>query len=131
MKKTIIKFIKRIPFLYKLARFVNKKLNPNKFFKKVEDDNKYICYVLQHIDELEKIQEHFTLLKTDKTRLLVVIKNKKYNLMLHNLIQENKDINFISYDYLEKYNKKIELKNIIFLDYNSQDNVEVVRHFIG
>ena len=89
MKRLLIKFIKKVPFLYNIAKSINKKIYPNKFVEKKDDDNIYICYALDELEELEKVQEHYKLIQTEQTELLIIIKNNKYNLYMHELIENN------------------------------------------
>ena len=126
MKRLLIKFIKKVPFLYNIAKSINKKIYPNKFVEKKDDDNIYICYALDELEELEKVQEHYKLIQTEQTELLIIIKNNKYNLYMHELIENNPKINFISLSYIEKYHREISIKNLIFLDYRYRENLGLI-----
>lgn len=130
MKRLLIKFIKKVPFLYNIAKSINKKIYPNKFVEKKDDDNIYICYALDELEELEKVQEHYKLIQTEQTELLIIIKNNKYNLYMHELIENNPKINFISLSYIEKYHKEISIKNLIFLDYRYRENLGLIAKLI-
>ena len=130
MKRLLIKFIKKVPFLYNIAKSINKKIYPNKFVEKKDDDNIYICYALDELEELEKVQEHYKLIQTEQTELLIIIKNNKYNLYMHELIENNPKINFISLSYIEKYHREISIKNLIFLDYRHRENLGLIAKLI-
>lgn len=130
MKRLLIKFIKKVPFLYNIAKSINKKIYPNKFVEKKDDDNIYICYALDELEELEKVQEHYKLIQTEQTELLIIIKNNKYNLYMHELIENNPKINFISLSYIEKYHREISIKNLIFLDYRYRENLGLIAKLI-
>lgn len=116
MKKIIVKLIKKNPFIYKKAILIHQKFILKKTARK-KSLYKYICYTLNNIDELEKIKEHYDLIKKQNTKLVIIINNPNYNLQLHTLIEANPKIIFISYDYIEKYNKTLNLGNSIFIDY--------------
>ena len=130
MKRLLIKFIKKVPFLYNIAKSINKKIYPNKFVEKKDDDNIYICYALDELEELEKVQEHYKLIQTEQTGFLIIIKNNKYNLYMHELIGNNPKINFISLSYIEKYHREISIKNLIFLDYRYRENLGLIAKLI-
>ena len=130
MKRLLIKFIKKVPFLYNIAKSINKKIYPNKFVEKKDDDNIYICYALDELEELEKVQEHYKLIQTEQTELLIIIKNNKYNLYMHELIENNPKINFISLSYIETYHREISIKNLIFLDYRYRENLGLIAKLI-
>ena len=130
MKRLLIKFIKKVPFLYNIAKSINKKIYPNKFIEEKDDENIYICYALDELEELEKVQEHYKLIQTEQTELLIIIKNNKYNLYMHELIENNPKINFISLSYIEKYHREISIKNLIFLDYRYRENLGLIAKLI-
>lgn len=130
MKRLLIKFIKKVPFLYNIAKSINKKRHLKKLKANQDDETKYICYTLDEIEELCKIREHYKSIKTPNTSLLIIIKNGKYNLQIHELIENNPNINFISLNYLEKYNKRIDIRNCIFLNYKIKENLSLIRKII-
>ena len=85
---------------------------------------------MDELEELEKVQEHYKLIQTEQTELLIIIKNNKYNLYMHELIENNPKINFISLSYIEKYHREISIKNLIFLDYRYRENLGLIAKLI-
>ena len=128
MKKIIIKLIKKNPFIYKKIIFIHQKFILKRTVGK-KNKYKHICYALNNIDELKNIQEHYSLIKTPTTKLVIIINHSDYNLQLHKLIEQNPKITFISYDYISKYTSRINLPNCIFIDYEKFEP-ELISKFI-
>lgn len=127
MKNKLIKFVKKHPFLYNLAKKVNRKL------KKIPPKNEYKTNVIYYIytmrkkDEIEKIKEHYNKIKSNNSRLLIVVDNIEYSLYMHELIRENQGISFADLNYFKKYNKNLSGKKYIMLDYN-QENIDIIKY---
>lgn len=128
MKNKIIKFVKKRPYLYNLAKKVNRRLN--RIAPKQEYQSKYIyyTYMLEDEKELEKIKEHYQEVKTDYSKLFIIITNSKYQPVIHQWIRNNQNILFADLNYFEKYKKKMLLDKMILLDYQTQNQKELLSH---
>lgn len=126
MKDKVIKFIKKHPPLYNLAKKVNRRLN--RISPKQEYQSKYIyyTYMLEEEPELEKIKKHYQEIKTDTSKLFVIITNPKYQSMIHEWIRKNQSILFADLSYFEKYKKKMLLDKAVLLDYKVQNQKELL-----
>jgi len=123
MRKFLIKIIKKNKFLYNVASYLNRKITKKVSIvpKQIEGNTTYMCYTLKDLSELEKIILHYDTIKKYDSQLVILIKNNKYNLKMHTLIEENPKIIFISHNYIEKYKKQLDFKNFIFIEYNKNN----------
>lgn len=117
MKDKIIKFIKKHPFFYNLAKKVNRKLNRVPPKKEYSSSFVYFTYQMENLEELEKIRKHFNAIKNNNSKLFIIIKNKDYQIEMNRIMRENLDILFADLNYFEKYQKKLGLGNLLLLDY--------------
>ena len=119
MKDKIIKFVKKHPFLYNLAKKVNRKLNRVPPKKEYTSSYIYFTYQMEDLNELEKIRSHYNSIKNNNSKLFIIIKNKDYQIEMNRIIRENLDILFADLNYFEKYQKKLRLGNLLLLDYRN------------
>lgn len=128
MKNKLIKFIKKHPYLYNLAKKVNRRLN--RIAPKQEYQSKYIyyTYMLEDENELEKIKKHYQEVKTDISKLFIIITNPKYQPIIHRWIRDNQNILFADLNYFKKYKKKMSLDKMILLDYKTQNQKELLSY---
>jgi len=118
MKRRLIQFVKNNPFLYRQAKKVTRMIRQHEPF--VNREYTYMCvYMLEDLDELPLIEKHFKKIQKPHYRLVVLVKG--YIDDIHQLIQENQHVTFLSMDYYEKYHSKLHLNNMYILDYK-QDN---------
>lgn len=128
MKNKLIKFIKKHPYLYNLAKKVNRRLN--RISPKQEYQSKYIyyTYMLEDEKELEKIKKHYQEVKTDISKLFIINTNPKYQPIMHQWIRDNQNILFADLNYFKKYKKKMLLDKAILLDYKTQNQKELLSY---
>ena len=119
MKDKIIKFVKKHPFLYNLAKKVNRKLNRVPPKKEYTSSYIYFTYQMEDLNELKKIRSHYNSIKNNNSKLFIIIKNKDYQIEMNRIIRENLDILFADLNYFEKYQKKLRLGNLLLLDYRN------------
>ena len=128
MKNKLIKFIKKHPYLYNLAKKVNRRLN--RISPKQEYQSKYIyyTYMLEDEKELEKIKKHYQEVKTDISKLFIINTNPKYQPIMHQWIRDNQNILFADLNYFKKYKRKMLLDKVILLDYKTQNQKELLSY---
>lgn len=125
MKNKIIKIIKKNPILYKIAKKIYRKFVKENVPKKICEENFYFLYILENLEELEKIKKHFKELNYKNAYLTILINNENYNIIIHDLI-EQEDAIILSANYFRKYNKKINFKKMILLDYKNQNYKNII-----
>lgn len=128
MKNKIIKFVKKNPFLYNLAKKINRRLN--RIPPKQEYHSKciYYTYMMSNKEELELIKAHYNTIKTDKSKLFIVITDKEHQKDIHRLIRENLDILFADINYFKKYQKKMIMDRMLLLDYHQSKEQEILEY---
>ncbi len=123
MINSIIRLVKKSPFLYNLAKKVNRMLNPKAFISSApETDLIFYAYILKSPDELATIRKKYQGLQKYNTKLFILVDNPNYNIILHKLIRENPDICFASSNYFERYHKKLSNNKIIWLNYTESQS---------
>lgn len=125
MKNKIIKIIKKNPILYKIAKKIYRKFVKENVPKRICEENFYFLYILENLEELEKIKQHFKELNYENAYLAILINNENYNIIIHDLI-EQEDAIILSANYFRKYNKKINFKKMILLDYKNQNYKNII-----
>ena len=126
MKNYLIKLIKKNKYLYSFARKVYYRIWKKPVVKRSNlEEMKYVVYVLKNMDELEKIKEHYSKLKIKDYLLMIIVDNPDYNLNIHELIS-SESCAIVSADYFRRYYKKLNLKNVIILDYKNVDIANLV-----
>lgn len=118
MKNKIIKYVKKHPFLYNLAKKVNRRLNRVPVKVDYVTKSIYYTYIMKNQGELELIKNNYASIKKLNTKLFVIIDNKDLNKFIHKYIRENTNIQFASMDYFKKYHKTINANRMVVLDYN-------------
>lgn len=127
MKNKLIQFVKKHPFLYNLAKKINRKFNKVPVKVDYVTNVIYYTYILKKEEELPLIKKHFNKLKKENTKLFIVVDNKEYNKYIHKFIRENINILFASLDYFKTYHKNLNANRIILLDYNQDyTNMEIL-----
>ena len=127
MKDKIIKFIKQNPFLYNLAKKVNRKLNKIPPKQEYFSNIVYYIYILKEQDDLEKIKKHYKKVEENNSKLLIVIDNKDVATTIHKLIRENQNILFVDLNYFKYYQTKLQISKFIMLDYK-EENLELLEY---
>ncbi len=118
----IIRFVKKNPFLYNLAKRVNGRLNRNSIPAVSKNvTSTYYAYIIKNLNELETVKKKYEDLQKYNTKLFVLVDNPNYNIMMHKLIRENPDISFASFDYFKKYSAKLTNNNFMWLNYSETD----------
>lgn len=130
MKNMIIKFIKKHPSLYNLAKKVNRRLNRIKVNGYVNSDIVFYAYIMKNEKDLELIKKHYDNFKSYNTKLLVILDNLKVGKNIHKYIRENVGISFASFDYFKTYHKQLTVKKIVFLNYNSDKNDYEILNYV-
>lgn len=128
MKSQLIKFIKRHPYLYNLAKKVNRRLNRIPPKQEEQSNIVYYTYMLENKEELEMIKEHYKKIQANKSKLFVIIDNPREQVNMHKWIRENLDILFADLNYFKKYRKKMLLDRIVLLDYKVQEQKELLSY---
>ena len=129
MKNKIIQFIKKHPFLYNLAKKINRRMNNVPVKVDYVTNTIYYTYMLKKEEELPLIKKHYNTIKRDNTKLLVIVDNKEYNKYLHKWIRENVKVLFASLDYFKKYHKNLNANRLVLLDYNQGiRNIELLEY---
>lgn len=119
-KNALIAFIKRSPFLYNLAKKVNRKLSRNQTAYKMNTSYTFYGYIIKSEEDISAVREHYNTVKRYDTHMLCMMKNPEYNLSMHRLIRENPDICFMSFDYFKRYHLKFSNYRIIWLNYTDE-----------
>lgn len=130
MKNKIIRFIKNHPFLYNLAKKINRRLKVTPPKKSYSSDYIYYAYILKEAGELNKIKEHYKRIERENTKLFVIVDNEEYSQYIHKFIRENVNILFASMQYFEKYNKKLKLNKYLLLDYKDNKFDSLLNYII-
>lgn len=120
IKNSIIAFIKKNPFLYNLAKKVNRKLSNNQTAYKRNPSYLYYGYIIKSEEELSAVTEHYNSVKRYDTHMICITYNPECNLAIHRLIRENPDICFMSFDYFKRYHLKFSNYRIIWLNYTDE-----------
>ncbi len=130
MKNEIIKFIKKHPFLYNLAKKINRKLKVIPPKNSYSSDYVYYTYILKKEEELNKVKEHYRKIEKENTKLFIIVDNEEYCKYIHKFIRENVNILFASMQYFKRYNKKLKLNKYILLDYKNNDFDSLLNYII-
>lgn len=117
----IIRFIKRNPFLYNLAKRVNGILSRNKKAPVRETELIFYGFVLTDFNQLEEFKAKYEKIKRFDTKLFILINNPSYNILMHRIIRENPDICFSSFDYFKRYGAKMTNHRITWLNLTAED----------
>lgn len=128
MKDKLIKLVKKHPYLYNLAKKVNRKLNRIPPKQEYQSKIIYYTYILEEEKELELIKEHYQSIRTDKSKLFVILTNPKYQLDMNKWIRNNLDILFADLNYFKKYHKKMLLDKVTLIDYKMQKQRELLSY---
>lgn len=128
LKDKLIKFVKKHPFLYNLAKKINRKLNRIPPKQDYQSKVVYYTYMLEEENELELIKEHYSTLQTDNSKLFIINMNKKNQINMHKWIRNNSDILFADLNYFEKYHKKALADRLMLLDYKQNKQKEVLSY---
>ena len=122
MINSIIRLLKKIPFLYNLAKKVNSILNKKNTVAKNQVYIIHYGFILKNLEELEAIKEKYKSLQKYNTKLFVLVDNPSYNIIMHKLIKENPDISFASFDYFKRYHAKFSNYRVMWLNYTDADS---------
>lgn len=117
MINKIIYFIKKTPFLYRLAKRVNRRLRTSSAVPKPNKIVTYYGYILTDENQLPQFIEEYSKLAKYNTKLLILVDNASYNINMHRFIRENPDICFTSFDYYKKYHNKLSFYRVVWLNY--------------
>lgn len=128
MKNKLIKFVKKHPYLYNLAKKVNRILKKIPPKQEYQSNTVYYTYMLENEEELELIKKHYQMIKTDKSKLFIVVNNPKYQLNINKWIRKNLDILFADLNYFKKYRKNMLIDKVILLDYKMQNKNELLSY---
>ncbi len=126
----IILFIKKNPFLYNLAKKINRKLN-----KSADSDFTgvpeiiYYAYIMKNPDELSIIREKYEKLQKYNTKLFVLVDNPNCDIIMHKLIRENPDVSFASSNYFKKHQAKLLNHKLMWLNYTDSD-IEMLDYLV-
>lgn len=119
IKNAIVKLIKKVPFLYNLAKKVVNKKNKSLSYNNITNNDVYYIYIMKQEEELNEIKQHYDEIKKENSKLAIIVDDKdSYNYM-HKIIRENINISFMDLQYFKTYNKKINVSKYILLDYKS------------
>lgn len=128
MKNKLIKFVKNNPFLYNLAKKINRKL------KRIPPKQDYhsnvilYTYLMNNKEELDLIKNHYNSIKTDKSKLFIIITNIECQQYMHKFIRDNLDILFADLNYFKKYQRKIIMDRMLLLDYHQSKQNEILSY---
>ena len=123
MVNLLIRFVKKSPFLYNLAKRINRILNRNNTVPKREKYITYYCYIMKDLSELTAIKEDYSNLQKYNTKLFILINNTSYNIIIHKIIRENPDICFADFDYFKKYQAKLSNYKMMWLNFTNKDRI--------
>ena len=121
MINLIIRLIKKSPFLYNLAKKVNRLLNRNNSVPKREKYVTYYGFIMKNLEELPLIKEKYKNLQKYNTNLFILVDNPSYNIIMHKIIRENPEICFASFDYFKTHQAKLSNYRIMWLNYTDAD----------
>jgi len=130
MKSRLIAIIKKNPILYRIARGVYRQISgrqTDQLKEPYQDPWCYAVYVMTNLNELQKIKDHYASINLDKSRLLILVNNSEYNILIHDLMTEE-DLDIMCLDYFKKYNYRAKLQSSIVLDYNSDKMNNVINY---
>ena len=116
MKRHLIKFIKMNPILYRIAKRFYRKIKPAKPTLYQQKDYWITCSLTQK-DDIKKIIDYYKQIKKDNYRLLILVESDP--LEMHQWIQNYPSISFLSMDYYKMYHKKLNIPNMIYVDWRS------------
>lgn len=128
MKDKIIKFIKKHPFLYNLAKKVKSKLDRIPPKENYQSKVVFYTYFMKDKEELELIKKHYQSIKTDKSKLFIIITSIECQQYIHKFIRENLDILFADLNYFKKYQKKMTMDRILLLNYHQEKEKEFLSY---
>lgn len=120
MINIIIRIVKKSPFLYNLAKKINRKRNPMPL-PKTNKSILYYSYIMKEESDLEKIKENYSQIKKYNSKLFILVKNESLNLSLHKFIRKNPDICFASFDYFKKYRSFLSCFKAIWINIADED----------
>lgn len=130
MKNKIIQFVKKHPFLYNMAKRINRNLKRMPIRVSYTTNTFFYTYVMKDKEELELIKKHYKGIKKYNTKLLIVIDNPKYNICINKFIRENIDVLFASLDYFKIYHEEIKANRLLILDYNKDYSQEEILNYL-
>ncbi len=122
MINVIIRFVKKSPFLYNLAKKVNRLLRRNSAVPKRQVVVNYYGFIMKNLDELPIFRKKYESLQKHNTKLFILVDNPSYNIIMHKLIRENPDICFASFDYFKRHHAKLSNYKIMWLNYTDADS---------
>lgn len=113
MKNFVIRLVKNNPVLYRSAKKIYRTFQPAK--ATVYRNNDYsIVYRISDPSELQDILSEYNSYRKENTRLVILV--DKNTLRIHSLIRQYPGVIFYSLDYYKKYQKKLNIRNMIFID---------------
>lgn len=129
MMNYIIRFVKKSPFLYNLAKKVTGKSTPTKKAPVREAEVIFYGFVLTDFNQLEEFKAKYEKIKRFDTKLFILINNPSYNILMHRIIRENPDICFSSFDYFKRYGAKMTTHKIAWLNLTAEKE-EILNYLV-
>lgn len=78
------------------------------------NDDYHIAYELEDEEKIKKILYHYNSFRKYQMQLFILVKGNVSH--IHEYIRKYPGVTFLSVDYYQKYSKKMNLTNIIFVD---------------
>ncbi len=117
MTDLIIGFIKKHPFLYNLAKRLTGRSRRSAAPQRGAVT--FYGFVMNDLARLDSIKSEYEKIKKYNTSLFILVNDKNLKLCINRLIRENPDICFADFDYFRKYNKRLSLSGIVWIDYST------------
>ena len=105
------------PILYRIAKRFYRKIKPAKPTLYQQKDYWITC-TLTKKEDIQKILSYYKQIKKDNYRLLILVEADP--LEIHEWIRSYPSISFLSMDYYKTYQKKLNIPNMIYVDWQSQ-----------
>lgn len=112
MKNFVIKLVKNNPVLYRGAKKVYRTFRPARpavYRSQVWN----LVYRIWDPAQMAEVAEHYNRYRNQNTRMLVLVKGNQ--LKIHSLISAWPGVTFLSEDYYHKYEKQLQISNIILV----------------
>lgn len=125
MKNVISKIIKKNPYLYRFAKKVYRMIQREPIASLYIDKTVYVGYLVNKLNELEAIHDHFRQLALPNSSILLIVSG--HELDIHSLMPK---YHVVSLDYFKKYQKKFQPNNVFMMDYQDQKISQVVKEVL-
>lgn len=122
MKNIAIRIVKSNPILYKGAKKIYRTFQPAKPTLYRNHDYSMV-YQIKAPEKMSAVLEHFGKYRKNNTRLVVIVSGNTR--VIHLLFRDYPGVIFLSMDYYKKYQKKLNIKNMILTD-TSQPVTDII-----